>query len=129
MKKAKEISRRILRKFYTGLGLTSVALVFQACYGTPQTMGLDTLIRGVVKSKTTNDPIKGIKVSVNDMYQYELTDSSGKFLIYVPREENCTIRLEDIDGEENGLYASKEIPVLISKDKIDLKDILLNDAE
>jgi putative lipoprotein (rSAM/lipoprotein system) len=129
MKKTKEIGRKILRKFYTGLGLTSVALVFQACYGTPQTMGLDTLIQGVVKSEKTKEPIRGIKVSVKDMYQYELTDSSGKFQIYVPQEENCTLQLEDIDGTENGSYSSMEIPVDASKDKIDLKDILLNDAE
>jgi putative lipoprotein (rSAM/lipoprotein system) len=126
MKKTSEISRKILRKIYTGLGLTTVALVFQACYGTPQTMGLDVLIQGTVKS-TTNDPIEGIKVSVTDVYQYELTDSAGKFQIYVPQEDFCTIRFEDIDDEKNGSYKTKEIPVELSKKKIDM-DISL-DAE
>jgi hypothetical protein len=129
MKTTIKIGRRILRKIYTGLGLTTVALVFQACYGTPQTMGMDVLIRGVVKSKKTNDPIEGIKISVNDMYQYELTDSAGKFQLYVPQEEICIIQLDDIDGAENGLYSSTEIPVDLPKNKIDLGDILLDDAE
>jgi hypothetical protein len=125
----KESIRKILRKIYTGLGLTTVALVFQACYGTPQTMGLDVLIRGVVKSKTTNDPIKGIKISVKDMYQYELTDRTGKFQFYVPQEEICIIQLDDIDGTENGSYLSTKISVDLSKDKIDLGNIFLDDAE
>lgn len=129
MKKTQEIYRKILRKIYTGLGLTTVALVFQACYGTPQTLGLDVLIRGVVKSKTTKTPIKGIKVSVKDMYQYKYTDSSGKFQLYVPQEEFCTIQLDDIDGIENGSYSSREIPVYLSENKIDMEDILLDDTE
>ena len=129
MKMTKETGRKILRKIYTGLGLTTVALVFQACYGTPQTMGLDVLIRGVVKSKTTNKPIEGIKVSVKDMYQYELTDSAGKFQFYVPQEEICIIQLDDIDDAENGSYSSTKISVDLSKDRMDLGDILLDDAE
>ena len=129
MKMTKETGRKILRKIYTGLGLTTVALVFQACYGTPQTMGLDVLIRGVVKSKTTNEPIEGIKISVKDMYQYELTDSAGKFQFYVPQEEICIIQLDDIDGTENGSYLSKKISVDLQKGKMDLGDILLDDVE
>jgi hypothetical protein len=126
MKKVNRIGRKILRKIYTGLGLTTVALTFQACYGTPQTMGLDVLVRGVVKSEKTRAPIKGIKVSVKDLYQYELTDDFGKFQIYVPQEEICTILLEDIDGTANGSYLPAAVRVDISGDKIDLNDILLN---
>jgi hypothetical protein len=111
MKKTKEIGRRILRKIYTGLGLTTVALVFQACYGTPQTMGMDVLIQGVVRSKRTKNPIEGIKVSVQDVYQYEITDNSGKFQIYVPQEGVYTIQLDDIDGKDNGSYLSEKIPI------------------
>jgi putative lipoprotein (rSAM/lipoprotein system) len=129
MKMTKETGRKILRKIYTGLGLTTVALVFQACYGTPQTTGLDVFIRGVVKSKTSNKPIEGIKVSVKNVYQYELTDSTGKFQFYVPQDEICTIQLDDIDGAENGSYSSTKISVDLSKNKIDLGDILLDDAE
>jgi hypothetical protein len=120
MKNIKERSRKILRKIYTGLGLTAIAMVFQACYGTPQAMGLDVLIRGVVKSKTTDEPIEGIKVSAKDLYQYELTDSGGKFQLYVPWEDVCILRFEDIDGEVNGSYSSEEISVELLDDKIEL---------
>jgi hypothetical protein len=128
MKKTSEIARKILRKIYTGLGLTTVALVFQACYGTPQTTGLDVLVRGTVKSKKTNAPIKGIKVSAKELYQYELTDSSGKFQFYVPQEEIC-IQFDDIDGTENGSYSSKEISFNLYATPMDLEDIFLDDAE
>jgi putative lipoprotein (rSAM/lipoprotein system) len=126
MKRTKEIARKIARKIYTGLGLTTVALVFQACYGTPQAMGLDVLIRGTVKS-TTNEPIEGIKVSVKDAPQHELTDSAGTFQIYVSREDSYTIQFDDIDGVKNGSYQSKEMRVSSSKNEIDV-DIAL-DAE
>jgi hypothetical protein len=102
MEKAKLLGRRILRKIYTALGLTAAALVFQACYGTPQSLGLDVCIQGLVKSKKQKAPVKGIKVSVKDMPQYELTDNYGKFQFYVQRDGNCAILFEDIDGVENG---------------------------
>jgi hypothetical protein len=92
-------------------------------------MGLDIRIRGVVKSKTTKDPIKGIKVSVKDMYSYELTDSIGGFQFYVPQEEGYILRFEDIDGAENGSYKPKETFVDSTKDIIVLGDIFLDDAE
>ena len=130
MKLTKEAGRKILRKIYVGLGLTTTALVFQACYGVPSDMTReDVLIRGTVKSKSTNDPIKGIKISAKDMYQYGLTDDAGKFQFYVPRDERCVIEVEDIDGAENGSYSSEKLPVKLSKREIDLGDILLDVAE
>jgi putative lipoprotein (rSAM/lipoprotein system) len=131
MKTTSERIRRIIRKIYTGLGLTTVALVFQACYGTPQAMGLDVLIRGVVKSNKTKDPIEGIKISVKDRYQSDLTDSAGTFVFFIPQDEmnSLQLELEDIDGPENGLYLSKTISVELSKDETNLGDILLDVAE
>jgi hypothetical protein len=129
MKITKERGRKILRKIYTGLGLTTVALVFQACYGTPQSMGLEVPLRGVVKSNKTKDPIEGIKISVKDTYSYELTDNDGKFRLYVPLEDFYTIQLEDIDGTKNGSYLPKAIPIDFLKDEVDLGDIFLDDAE
>jgi putative lipoprotein (rSAM/lipoprotein system) len=126
MKTKNETGRRILRKIYTGLGLTTMALVFQACYGTPQGMGLDVVIRGTVKKSTTDDPIEGIQVSVKDMPQYQLTDSSGQFQIYVSTADSYTVRFEDIDGPTNGSYQSKEIAVELSNETIDLQDIELD---
>ncbi|MDR1127408.1 MAG: hypothetical protein LBL06_04685 [Treponema sp.] len=128
MKDIKRIGRKVLRRICAGLGITSVAFIFQACYGTPQATGFDVLIRGVVKSKTNGSPIKGIKVSANNLYSYEKTDEDGEFHFYIPKED-CTIRFEDIDGKENGLYLPKEIPIKPQEDEMTLGDILLNEAE
>ncbi len=43
------------RKIIGGLCLTSVAFVFQACYGTPQDFGNDLLIEGVRHNKKNDD--------------------------------------------------------------------------
>jgi hypothetical protein len=129
MNKIKGKGRKILRKIYAGIGLSAVAFVFQACYGSPQSMGNDAYIQGFVKSKTTNDPIRGIKVSVKDMYQYETTDSAGKFQLYVGGVDFCILQLDDIDSIENGSYLSKIITVDLSKHRIDLGEIFLNDTE
>ena len=73
------------RKIIGGLCLTSIAFVFQSCYGTPQDFGDDLLIEGQVKSKTSGLPIKGIKVSIADKIQYTNTDENGKFSFYIER--------------------------------------------
>jgi hypothetical protein len=125
MKKTNQLVRRILRKIYTGLGLTTVALVFQACYGPPQAIGLDALIRGTVKSKATDKPIKGIKVSVKDVYQCEATNEAGEFQLYVPWERSYTVLFEDIDDEENGVYSSQEVSVESEEGTTELKTIFM----
>ena len=119
MKKISGKGRRLLRKIYTGLGLTSVALVFQACYGTPQSNGYDVLIRGTVKSSGADQsPVPGIKVSTEEsLNDYELTDTDGKFQFYVPTEDSYLIKFEDIDGPENGEYSPQTLPVSLNEAK------------
>ena len=51
------MKRDLKRKLIGGLCLTSIAFVFQACYGTPQDFGSDLLIEGEVKAKSTGLPI------------------------------------------------------------------------
>ena len=46
-----------IKKLIGGLSLTSTMFIFQACYGTPQDFGMDVLIEGQVKSKTSGLPI------------------------------------------------------------------------
>lgn len=88
--------------------MTSAMFVFQACYGTPQDFGLDLLIEGQVKSKSSGLPIKGIKVSIADNMQYELTDEEGKFSFYTEMLEELTLQFQDIDSTQNGIYAEKD---------------------
>jgi putative lipoprotein (rSAM/lipoprotein system) len=96
------------KKILGGLSLTSALFIFQACYGTPQDMGLDIFIEGQVKSEKTSKPVKGIKVSVEDKMQYQYTDESGKFSFYTETASSYKIKFEDIDADQNGIFVEKE---------------------
>jgi hypothetical protein len=85
MKKLINTKRKIARWFYVPICLSAVAFVFQACYGMGPDWGPDVLIEGRVKSNTTDEPIRGISVSVeNHTHHRHATDSNGFFSIYVP---------------------------------------------
>lgn len=91
-----------------GLSLTSALFIFQACYGTPQNMGLDIFIEGQVISRNTRMPIKGIRVSVEDKLQYEFTGIDGKFSFYTETANSYKIIFEDIDTSENGSFFGRD---------------------
>jgi len=118
--KLSEKSRKVLRAIYRGLGAAAAALLFQACesdtyyvmygpapapeYGMPPYLTENLLIRGSVKSKTTSKPIPGIAIWIKDVTVYStiMTDMEGSFYIYVPKQNNYTIVVSDVDGGENG---------------------------
>jgi putative lipoprotein (rSAM/lipoprotein system) len=122
----KNIRKNWRRKLLGGLSLTSALFIFQACYGTPQDMGLDIMIEGKVLSQKTRMPIKGIRVSVEDKLQYEFTDIDGKFSFYTETAGNYKIKFEDTDSGENGNYIGKDT-VLTSIDKRVYLNIALQD--
>jgi len=97
-----------MRKLVGGLSLSTAAFIFQACYGPPQDFGADVLIEGLVKSKKTGEPIKGIKVSVADNPQYQLTDEDGSFSFYTEIADTCKIMFADIDSDQNGAFVNKD---------------------
>jgi hypothetical protein len=66
------------------------------------------LVEGQVKSKTSGQPIEGIKVSDAETGQYLLTGSEGEFSFYTELRENPAFRFEDIDSAENGHYLNKD---------------------
>lgn len=105
--------RKILRKVYGALSLSSALFVFQACYGSPKDMGMDVFIQGLIKSKTTNQPLPGIKVTIENQPQYEVTDSAGEFKIYTSRNPEYKIKFEDIDFPQNGTFLGKDTVVKI----------------
>ena len=81
MKKIELKSRKLLRKVFNCFSLTAVAFIFQACYGPGPDCDCDVRLTGTVTSKTTNLPIAGIRVEV-DQYHYAVTDADGKFDFY-----------------------------------------------
>ncbi len=99
---------KILRKLFGGLSLTTALFVFQACYGPPQDFGYDVLVEGLVKSKKTGLPVKGIKVTPANNPQYYLTGADGKFSFYIERTPDCLIRFEDPDLQLNGTFVTKD---------------------
>ena len=120
------MNRKWIKRIIGGLSFTTAIFVFQACYGTLQDFGNDYLIEGQVKSKTTDLPIKGIKVSVADDHQYVITDSLGNFRFYTEMHDEITVKFQDIDSTLNGQYLNKDT-VLTSIQQTGFLDIKLDD--
>ena len=99
---------KLLKKIVGGLSFTTALFVFQACYGTPQDFGADALIEGIVKSKTSGLPVKGIRVSIPEYQQYMYTDVNGGFSFYTVPDESCRITFQDTDAELNGAFMDKD---------------------
>jgi len=110
------------RKIIGGLCLTSIAFVFQACYGTPQDIGQDLLIEGKVTSKTTGLPIKGIKVSFDQRVQYANTDENGKFSLYIDIVQHANIKFTDVDSTKNIWFSNKDTLITISDSVLELEN-------
>ena len=99
---------KLVKRIIGGLSFTTALFVFQACYGTPQDFGADAYIEGVVKSKTTGLPVKGILVSVPEYQQNLYTDADGGFSFYTVPDESCKITFRDTDAELNGAFMDKD---------------------
>lgn len=102
------MNKKIIRKIIGALSFTSVMFVFQACYGTPQDFGLDARLEGTVKSAKTGLPIKGIRVSIDEEYQYTETNDSGFYSFYVPLSDSLAVSFQDVDSLVNGNYLPKD---------------------
>lgn len=120
------MKRNWVRRIIGGLSFASALFVFQACYGTPQDLEFDLLIEGQVKAKTSGLPIKGIKVSIADNMQYEITDEEGKFSLYTELLDGLTLQFQDIDSIQNGSFYDKDT-LLIKPGRKVLLDILLEE--
>jgi putative lipoprotein (rSAM/lipoprotein system) len=80
-------------------------------YGTPSAT---YKAKGVVVSELNNSPIEGIRTELKGLHfaiDTAYTDSEGVFFlegIEFPRQK-LNVKLTDVDGEENGSFASMEI--------------------
>lgn len=120
------MKRSWIKNIVGGLSLTSAMFVFQACYGTPQDFGLDLLIEGQVKAKTSGMPIKGIKVSVAQNMQYQITDENGNFSFYTEMMDKVKLEFADVDSVQNGTYANRDTVLTDFSEKLYLNILLEN---
>ena len=117
MRKIELKTRKLLRAIFGTISLTAVAFVFQACYGMERDYCFDTRLSGTVLSKTTNLPIKGIKIKITGSVNYGITDETGNFDFYASichyeiSPNNLPITFMDIDGEENGSFENREMTI------------------
>lgn len=118
--------QRIVRRTLGALSLTGALFVFQACYGPPQDMGNDIYIYGTVKAKNTGLPIEGIKVHVDGEAQYVVTDSLGKYEMYVEQDSAYKISFEDIDSSLHGTFVTKDTIMKDGNGSINL-DVMLDE--
>ena len=128
-KKITNLKRKIVRYFCTGICLSSVAFVFQACYGTYRDYHPDNEIRIMGKVLTSADsldiPVKDIKVSIKGGYINELvdtTDVDGTFCIYVPVQDMYNMRFEGIEPDSVSRFFPKDTIIK----KPDFYDVYLN---
>lgn len=120
------MKRNWIRQIVRGLSFTSVMFIFQACYGTPDDIGLDVFIEGHVTSKTTGLPIEGIKVSVPVTMQSMLTDGVGNFSFYTDLRDSIQLQFEDIDSIQGGHYMNMDTVLTNLSEEVFL-DINLTD--
>jgi len=102
------MKRKHLRVLIGGLSFTTALFVFQACYGMPQDMQDDVFIQGKIVSRTTSQPLRGIKVESELDEHFGITNGQGEFSFYTPWIESLKLTIEDTDLESDGSYNSKD---------------------
>ena len=115
------MKRNWRRGIIGGLSFTSALFIFQACYGMPQDFYPETLYSGLVKSKTSGQALGGIKVSIKDTPLYEFTNEEGEFMLVSEVVDQAILLFEDVDGEKNGTYASKDTVLSYPGDNVVLE--------
>ena len=83
-------------------------------YGVPI---MEYVVKGKVTDAETGAPVKGIEVVPEEANVLVYTSENGEFTCEGATfpDDKVTITFKDIDGEENGVYATKEIEVPVEK--------------
>ncbi len=106
------------RKYLAFLFAGSFSMVLAACYGAPVDMVNQVSVKAV---NSKNVPIQGLKITLfnnNQAIETSTTNSDGEILYpYLKEDEenDYTLKIEDIDNEENGLYLSKDVDIVLDK--------------
>lgn len=114
------------RRLFGGISFAAALFIFQACYGMPQDMLDDVYIEGIIVSRTTSQPLRGIKVEDTVAENYAISDDQGRFAFYTPRIDSVKLSIEDTDPNSDGSYVSKD-SVLINPEKEIFLNIVLEE--
>ncbi len=87
----------------------------------PQDFYPEIRFSGLVKSKTTGQPLKGIQVSIKEVNWIDYTNEKGEFLMFTEEIHQATLRFEDVDSTEHGSYASKDTLLMDPAEEIFLE--------
>ena len=121
--------KQIIKRIFGIFCFTSALFIFQACYGTPQDFGMDVHISGTVLAAGSNNPVQGIKVSLDEGYNYCYTDENGQYSMYAEILNQYHLIAEDIDSVENGEYVTADTLVNYqSEDELNV-NMMLNPKE
>ena len=112
------MKRKWMKRILGGLSFTSALFIFQACYGTDGDFMMDTLIEGQVTARSTGLAIPGVKVSVEETSQYEITGANGKFSLFTLVSDSLTFRFEDIDSTQNGSFHARDTMLTTTGDPV-----------
>lgn len=108
--------RKLFRTVFGVFSLSGIMFAFQACYGSPQDMGLDVNITGTVKSSATKAAIAGIRVQDTETGMNTVTGQDGTFQMYCEKLTSYRLVFSDIDGSLNGSYQFRDTTVQLSGD-------------
>ena len=125
---------RILAILLSWLGFSAIPTSCGTDYGCG-TSGFKLQTTGSVVSKKDETPIEGIRVVLKEEhkgYDTTYTEKNGDFFIQHPNlTEGCEqffIELQDVDGETNGSFEDRKIPI-VSKKKQNLGTIRMTPKE
>jgi len=88
---------------------------FEPLYGVTPVYYVDCVVKGTVTNKTNSKPIANIQIN-----EWSYTDAKGNYKVECyeedPNQKNIIhLKLEDIDGEENGgHFKTKEIAIKLT---------------
>lgn len=116
--------RKVKRNLLSFLCFYTALFVFQACNETKEENGNEILIEGLVLSSANQEPIQGIKASIDNTQQYIYSDEDGKFNLWTEKDSEYVVRFQDIDYKENGLYLDQDT-VINSNDNLVYLEIMM----
>ncbi len=111
MKILAKLKSNLLKRLLGIFGAASFLMIFQACYGTPQNY---LEINGKITDNETETGIEGIQIKVKSDSQEVtvISGSNGDFTTLIKTTGyNLDFKIQDIDGELNGLYADKDTSI------------------